>query len=236
MEFYEWRFTQSIPKETALHKQRPSLEVITQGGLIVSASLLDSEVETFNGKTRLKVNTNAPVTLEVGQIQTPFELIDKLNALTKKFNTGVEQFKQLCLSGRHFIDNQENPHLYKVSFGTISTAQIYNYGPFEAILKKLSSYEKSLEYKSQHKTGRAFELGDFKRLQNTMGFLDISVDHFRIAKMIELGNIDPQHKNDLSWEDCYVKLVSEANETKNFIDKYSSMQWVRATQSSLKDF
>ena len=91
-EFYEWRYTGVIPKDTIFTKKLPRSDVFTDGFVIASAVIPPSSFKDGSHGIVLTSDVNAKVNLEIGQIQSPQELLSKHKELISKFNTAVKDF------------------------------------------------------------------------------------------------------------------------------------------------
>ena len=237
IQFYEWRFTGSIPKGTRFTKLLPPTQVITQGLIIASAKIDSNAFEKNANILELKDKYETPIKLKVGQINSPIELINRYKDMINAFRESKQLFKNTVSIRRYFLSSENNKtHLMKIAnthktSGLLpSTVEVENYGELKEIKAKLAKVRSALSLDSMIKKGRAHEMETFRRYENIITFLEnpaIDVDSEKIDFVIKTAQMKPESKCKLSWDECFIKFSTKGHEIKQKIDQFGSLQWVQ---------
>lgn len=231
-EFYEWRFTQNIPKGTIFTKKLPPSEVFTAGMLIASAEIPESRLMKQNFGYALNDNIYANIVLHVGQIQTPTEIVEKLHSLQGKFNQSLGRFQTACRDKKYITSGDRNPELYCITYLDSKFANLSNFGSIAEITNKLSAMRNSLHQLYNTKKGKAYELDLLKKYDQSLAFfqdMNLYIDPVKIDFLFHSANIKPQSDTKIDWLNCYTKMSSDANAMHRLIKQYNSLQWIQET-------
>lgn len=234
-DFYEWRFTQSIPKGTIFTKKLPPTEIFTKGFIIATARIPSG----FLNKSDFGFETNNAVATEImlqaGQVQSPMELIQRYYDIQQKFAVGLDRFKKASSSRMYFISDDD---LYKIGSTDVNTVEAINYGKISEIIEQLKLVQNNLRTESLKKHGRSHEMERVRRFENAMTFIEnngITVDSSKIDLLLNMSKASAQNRTKLSWELCYTKLVPEGKQNMEMIKRYQSLGWVKATLDMLQN-
>jgi len=225
-EFYEWKFTGIIPQGKIFTKRLPESSIFTEGYVIATARLPESALVKSGFGFETKQPIKSDIFIQAGQIQTPKEIIDRYHKIRFQLDNGVEIFKNSISSRPYFVNNE---HIYHVS-SSGDKARMTNYGPVKKISEQLSELRVLLNQQSLKKSGRAFEMSDFRRFENAMTFLDnvnVPVDSLKIETILKASNISPQNSKEVVWSDCFLEISNDARMMNEILKRYESLSWVR---------
>ncbi len=228
-EFYEWRFTGAIPKGTIFTKKMPRSDIFTDGFIIASASLSCEQLEKKGFGFELKSDAHSDAILEVGQVQSPAEIIDKYKQLQRTFEKTINDFKKSSINRVFIISKEEDPHLYKILSSDEQTVKMQNFGALKDIRDRLEEVRKSLNENSMKKGRISYELADTRKFDNAMLFLGnkgLPFESSKIATLIRIARLKPQREMSLNWDELCMKLSPEAKALNGLIDRYTSLQWI----------
>lgn len=229
-DFYEWRFTQRIPKDTIFTKSLPPSEVFTKGLIIATARLNHEDLVKQDFGYKTSEDTYAEIMLQAGQVQSPAELIERLRRLSLEFKANTETFKKECSTRQFYIAGSE-PSLYQVKSLDDGSSELMDYGEIDEITKKLKIAIQSLRAKSEVKEGRAHELEALRRFENALTFLEnknLPVLSSQVGIALRLGNLKPLRTTKMSWADCYATLDKNAQASQDLIQRHFSLSWVKS--------
>ncbi len=229
-EFYEWRYTGIIPKGTIFTKRLPRSEIFTEGLVIASAVIPPSSLKTKKHGVELTADVNVMPNLEVGQIQSPQELLAKYKDLNNKFSVAVKDFIKSAETRMYFVSLSKEPHLYRLASSNETTAHLENYGPLEDILSKLKTVRTALNQESLNRTGRAYEMEDFRRFENAMTVIENKnhpIDKATVETLISIAKLKPVNAKSSPWSECCVELSPGVREMKDLLGRYHSLRWIR---------
>ena len=230
-EFYEWRFKGSIPKGKVFSKKLPPSEIFTRGMIIACVRLPEDVLNkgSFGFSTKHAVDTE--IFLQAGQIQSPGELVQRYHRIKDQFYNSIQDFKKACRI-RYYFTSGKQKELFRISFASNDEPKLHTFGPMSEILKELASKQKQLSDETLSKQGRSYEMESFKRFKDAMMFASnpqIPLDSMKIDTLLISAGVESKSISSISWHDCYVKVVPEAEATKKLLDNYESMSWVRAS-------
>ncbi len=231
-EFYEWRFIQHIPKGTIFTKRLPPSEVFTAGMLIASAEIPESRLMQKSFGYELNDNVDANIVLHVGQIQTPTEIIAKLHSLQGKFNQSLGRFKTTCRDKKYITSADKIPELYCIKYSDSKSANLSNFGSIKDINERLTVVRSNLHQLYNIKKGRAYELDLLKKFDQSLTFfqdMNLHTDPAKIDFLFYNAKIEPKSNTKIDWQDCYVKMSTDANAMYRLIKQYNSLHWIQET-------
>lgn len=229
-EFYEWRYTGTIPKGTIFTKRLPRSDIFTEGFVVASSVIPPSSLKSKRQGFELVSDVNANINLEIGQIQSPQEILAKHKELINKFNITIHDFRKSAETRTFFVSSSDDPHLYRIIGSDEETAQLENYGPIEDILSKLKTVRIALNNHSLKRDGRAHEMEDFRRFENAMTIIEngnYPIDKSVMETLIRIADLKPIQTCSSSWEECCVELSRDAYAVKNLLNRYHSLRWIR---------
>lgn len=230
-EFQEWHFNQAIPASTYFVTNVPSRESVTHGLIIASAELLSNELIKVDNKYKLNQKVATKPKLEMGQIQTPYELMDKYKTMQKTFNDGFEMFKMQCQDRQFFVSAGAEPHLYKVVDSDANKVKLASFGTTKHVREKLQHAKKAVEKEAYTKNGRAYEMEHLRRFDNAMTFMNnrlIPFDSVRIAEVLAISDLQPGEPYEMPWMKCYAEMIPDSSILANKISKMKSYNWVNS--------
>ncbi len=232
VDFYEWRFTGTIPKGTKFYGKLPRTEVIADGLIIASANLSSDNLESLNRGYKLKSDFSGPISIKVGQLSSPKEVMSKYQDIDDRISRHVDDFKTNIAIRQFVVSRTDNPHLYKVTNQTNEELELLSYGPLEDVLEKVSVVHSALAFDSSQKKGRSHEMADFIRYDNIMNFVkdsSLPVDCPKMQYLIDKANIEPVKTRRLSCRECLLETSPDYRSLQKTLDRFNSMQWVKFT-------
>jgi len=231
IEFYEWRFTNVAEKGHFFTRKLPPSDIFTEGQVIASANITESSLKPERGGYTLSENSPVDVTLKIGHMPNPQELIDRYHDAVKRRDKGIEAFKQ-DLSTRIYISSQDdNPHLFRLSHYTDENVTMHNFGLITDLTEQFAVVRQSLVNESLNKKGRAHEMEEFRRFENAMTFINNShlyVDSSKLDRLIETAKIKAMQTKTLPWMECYLDISPEAQSLDNRIKHFEEQTWVKS--------
>ena len=231
LEFYEWRYTGTAPRGSVFIKCLPSSDIFMDGKIVASAVISDDVLEKASEGYRLTQDTPIDISLKIGQLITPKELIQKHKDVCSTYRRGIQYFTEDILM-REYIKSGEtkSPVFYRVSKTDDGMANLTSFGRVSYVLEKIKETREILHEESLNKKGRSIELADFRRFENAMVFSDnheIYIDASKIELLLSFSGIKPKNSNTMSFEDLYIKTTKEAAQTKDRINQFLALKWVR---------
>jgi len=225
IQFYEWRHKGVIPINTKCSRTLPPSQVFTEG--LIIATIQASEDKITNSK--LNADVNVPIVLKVGYMPSMNELIHRFHDLDDEYKRKSHQFKQTCLSQQFVIlDDGKDANLYRV-IPENEQASLQSFGTINDIMEKFHKVRAELEKKTQSKTGRAFEMADWRRVENLHLYLtnkDLPIDASKVSFLLHKAETKPQSTKIVSWANCYATLNPEAKEMHDRMQRFRSLEWV----------
>ncbi len=235
-EYYEWKFTETIPKGTLLSHQLPSSKIFNRGLVVVSTSTVvppECLVKSNNNSMRVTKDTRAEILFNVGQILSPRELIDKHRRLADRFNSELHSFQLHLLNKKYITGGAKKPDLYRVSEYDDNNISMSNFGALEEVLEGMVKTQVKLAEHASHKHGRAYEMADsikFNQLINLLKQGHLPVDSVSMDFLINTSNIKPSHTKKISWKECYTEIVPEAQSLHTRINDFHNLKWVQSAK------
>ncbi len=231
MEFYEWRFTGTIPEDTIFTKKLPRSDIFTEGLVIVSAVIPPESLhETGKFGYQLKNDIQVEAVLHAGQVQSPRETTERYIEIKKSFDERVKMFKKSCENRMYFFSSDKPSHLYFITKSEGNKVEMSNFGTTSELSKKLADVRSHLINTSMKRTGIAYEMEDFRRFENAMEFMsnpNIPVDYAKIETVVRIADLQPENTRTLNWDECYLEISPEARKTQSLIKKYESLTWLK---------
>ena len=231
-EFYEWRFKQAIPEGTVFTKQLPPSEIFTKGFVIASAQLNPDNLILKDNSYILKNSDSAEIMLEVGQIQSPNEILSKLRILQEKYNTSISNF-QKTLNVRHYVITQdEKPSLYKISVISPEEVEIENFGAMPEIIETVENIEHDIRYRPPKKTGRAYEMEKIKKFLTAASFLhnkSVPMDSNKLETIVNYAELKPKTAYKTSIEKCFQHTSKDIRDLSLLIENYQKLSWIKSS-------
>ncbi len=227
-DFYEWKFSGTIPKGTRFTKRMPPSESFTTGQM-VAASRINSHLKEDNGIFQTTEDVKSDIHLHAGNVLSPSDVAKKYIDMVHQFQKEVESFKERVLIEKYAVMGHDPACLYKFE-DRGDTAVLYNFGPLSEARKKFSVVQKSLMADAMKKKGRSYELENFRRFENFLTLIDnkeVPVNYSVIDNAIKLSGIKPEKEDKLSWTSCYIKLSEEAKTNYEKIQTLSSIKWLK---------
>lgn len=234
IEFYEWRFTNIAEKGHFFTHKLPPSDIFTEGQVIASAIVTESSLKPRNGGYTLIEDSPVNVTLKVGHMPSPQELIDKYHDAVKTRSRGIEAFKQDLLTRLYMNSQTDSPHLFRLSHYTDKDVTMHNFGSVKDLIKQFDEVRKALIRESMDKTGRAHEMEEFRRFENAMIFVNNShlfVDSSKLDRLIETAGIKAMHTKTLPWSEFYLDVSPGAQILDNRIQHFEDQTWVKSVLS-----
>lgn len=236
VEFYEWKFTNKAPKGSVFNKHLPPSDVFATGKMVVSAIVSpDQLVKTTHGY-ELKSDTPVDISLKIGSVYTPSELLDKHKQNIKTLSVGLDYFK-IQMKNRTYVSSQEkNPSLYKIVQSDNSHVYMQNFGAISDLIGDFASVRDVIQSKalSRPPHSKAIDLEEFRRYENAMDFVNNShlyVDASKIERLLRSSKIKPKQTKKVSWRDYYFEIFPRAQILQRAIDKFGSFSWVKASSN-----
>ena len=234
-EFYEWRFKMSIPKGTIFTKHLPQSDVFTKGFVIASAKLNPDNLISKDSTFILKNDDKSEVFLEIGQIQSPTEILAKLKSLQEKYSTSLDNFRKTLGVRKYIISQSQKPCLYKINSSDNDIIEVENYGEIKNISEKLSQIEKDIRFNPTKKTGRAYEMEKVRKFLNAKLVLDnhsLPVDSTKLETIVCFAELKPSSKYNLSVSDCLSNISDDIKDLVQLINNYQKLSWIKSSLSS----
>lgn len=234
VEFYEWKFTKYAPKGHDFFHQLPPSDIFTEGKIIASVFVPESNLKRTKAGYRLTTDSPVQVKLEVGNMPSPKELIDKYNSMVQSRDRGLDAFKQ-DLQTRLYLNSQtDDPHLFRLAEFTDEKVTMHNFGSVEKLAEQFDVVRKELAEESMDKVGRSYELEEFRRYENAMIFANNShlhVDASKMDRLIETSGVRALQTTTVPWVECYLEASPGAQHLSDKIQHFEDQSWVRAAIS-----
>lgn len=227
-DFYEWKFSGTIPQGTRFTKRMPPTSSFTTGQ-IIAVSRINSNLKEEDGVFRTTDDISADIHLHAGSVLSPSDVAKKYIDMINTFQKEVDSFKERVLLEKYALMGTDPVCLYKFE-DKGNVAVLYNYGPLSEARKKLSVAQKYLMNEAMKKKGRSYELEDFRRFENFLTLIDnknIPVSYSVIDNAIRLAGIKPEKEESINWTKCYIKLSEEGKSNYNKIQALSEMKWLK---------
>ncbi len=231
VEFYEWRFTNKAPKGQAFTHTLPPSDIFTEGKVIASAIVTESSLKPSKEGYILTEDSPVDVKIQVGQMPSPQELLDRYDELTKTRDRGINAFKQNLLTRLYINSTTDNPHLFRLSHYTDKDVTMHNFGSIKSLIEQFSLVRGALIDESMDKTGRAHEMEEFRRYENAMVFTNNShlhVDSSKLDRLIETSGVKALQIRTLPWTECYLDASPGAQQLNARIKHYEDQTWVKS--------
>ena len=231
VEFHEWRFTNRAPKGYLFTHKLPPSDVFTEGQVIASAVVPESNLKPSKKGYALVVDSPVDIRLKVGYMPSPQELMDKYNDLVRMQSKGVEAFKEDLLTRLYINSSTDNPHLFRLKHYTNEEVTMHNFGSIEELTKQFALVRATLIEESMDKTGRSHEMEEFRRYENAITFTNNShlhVDASKMDRLIETSGVKALQTKTLPWLECYLDVSPGARQTADRIQLFEDQKWVQA--------
>jgi hypothetical protein len=232
LEFYEWRFTQTAPKGAKFTSYLPPSDIFTSGKIIASAVVPLDNLQHRGTAHELKSDTTIDVSLKVGNLSTPRELLNKYDDLKKQLDMGLDRFKEDSVVRRYICSSSKNPHLFHISDWTDYEVTLGIFGSIEDLVKKFAEVREVLGVSSEEKVGRSYEKEDVMRYDSAMAFINNShlhVDRDKMDTLVSASNLKAEKIETIPWEQFYLELSHGARILDAKVKQFESMQWVKAS-------
>jgi len=234
-EYYEWKFTETIPKGTLLSRDLPSSHIFNKGLVVVStASQVPDDCLVKSKKDmRLIKDTRAEILFNVGQILSPKELIDKHERLSDKFRANLHSFQLHLINKKYITGGSKKHNLYRLADHNDTSVSMASFGELTEVLERLAVVQVKLGDAANTKSGRAYEMADSMRFDKIMNLLrqrHMPTDSVSMDFLLRTANIKSTHTKDISWSDCFTEISPEALSLKDRLDGFRNLKWVQSTQ------
>lgn len=227
-DFYEWSFSQTIPKGTVFTPTAPPSDTFTQGYVVAAAKIRPDQL---NGEGKLNEDAHADLDLRVGSASSPKELLIKFDRMKKDFTQKIDSFKTAAIHQRYFLFSKgKHVHLYKLD-DSDGMASITDFGNIDEIKEKLAQARQVSASKAATKKGRAYELEEFRRFENILTMVsnsNVPIDCGRVDFVLKVAQIKPVQKSSIDWQECYTRFSPEGRDLEQRIASISSLKWVQA--------
>lgn len=234
VEFYEWRFTNKAPKGYLFTHNLPPSDIFTEGRVIASAVVPESNLKRNKRGYTLVADGPVDIQLKVGYMPSPQELINKYKNLVQMQNKGMEAFKEDLLIRLYVNSSTDNPHLFRLFHHTDEEVTMHNFGSIEELAKQFALARSSILDEAMGKTGRSYEMEEFRRYENAMTFINNShlhVDASKMDRLIESSGAKALQTKTLPWLECYLDVSPGARQTSDRIQHFENQKWVQAVLS-----
>jgi hypothetical protein len=235
-EFYEWRYMQAVPKGALLHRKMPRSDVFTDNKVVVSAKVADSDLVEKDGTYEVEKNTPASVTLTVGQLLSPIEIIEKFAQLQDDFERGLKDFKQSMTAQLYFTSVGKEPQLYRVADTDDAEVELQLFGTVKDIKKKLAGVFDVLGDLTSQKKWRAHEMERYRKFENYMLLLEnpaVPIDSGKMEYLLTTAQIKPIQHRTIPWSQCFIEVSADAQGLKAQLDLFNSLNWVKQTKRQI---
>lgn len=234
VEFYEWKFTSTAPKGSLFTKELPPSDIFTEGKVIASASVSESNLKPGKEGYTLSEDSSVNINLKIGHVPSPQELIDKYHDMVKVQSKGVEAFKEGLLTRIYINSKTDNPHLFRISHYTDDDVTMHNFGSVKELVEQFAMTRESLAKEALDKTGRSHELEEFRRYENVMTFTNNShlyVDSSKLDRLIETSGVKALQTRTLPWMECYLDISPGARQSAERIKHFEDQTWIKSILS-----
>lgn len=231
IEFYEWRFTNKAPKGHLFTHKLPPSDIFTEGQIIASAIVPESNLKLNKGGYALVADGPVDIQLKVGCMPSPQELMDKYENLIQMRSKGVEAFKEDLLTRLYINSSTDNPHLFRLAHYTDNEVTMHNFGSVEELTKQFALVRSAILDEAMDKTGRSYEMEEFRRYENVMVFTNNShlhVDASKLDRLIESSGVKALQTKTLPWLECYLDVSPGARQASDRIQHFEDQKWVQA--------
>lgn len=231
LEFYEWRFTGTAPKDTKFTSYLPPSDIFTKGQVIASAIVPEGSLTNKDNHLIAEEQVPVSIILRVGSIPTAQELIENHERRVKNFNNGIDRFREDAVTRRFLNSQSDTPNLYKITNFDEHEVTCENFGPISDLLEKFTETRELLRQDALKKKGRALEMEEFRRYENVMDFVNNShlhVDASKMDKLLYVSDAKSKITKKMSWKDCYIMTSPNAKLLLDEIGHFNSFKWVKA--------
>lgn len=231
IEFYEWRFTNKAPKGHIFTRELPPSDIFTGGQIIASAIVPESNMKHTKAGYGLVADGPVDIQLKVGYMPSPQELMEKYENLIHIQNKGVGAFKEDLLIRLYVNSSTDNPHLFRMSHYTDEEVTMHNFGSVEELTKQFALVRSAILDEAMDKTGRSYEMEEFRRYENVMVFTNNShlhVDASKLDRLIESSGVKALQTKTLPWLECYLDVSPGARQISDRIQHFEDQKWVQA--------
>jgi hypothetical protein len=232
-EFYEWRFMKAVPKGARLHRKMPRSDAFTENKVIVSAKIPDVTLPEKGGVCQVEANTPASVTLTVGQLLSPVEVIGKFAQLQEHFERSLKNFRQSTETQKYFTSVSEDSQLYRVASATDKEVKLQLFGTVQNIKEKLAEAFDVLGDLATQRKWRAHEMERYRKFENYMMVLEnsaVPIDGSKMEFLMTTAQIKPIQNRTIPWSQCFIEVSADAQELRAKLDLFNSMNWVKHTR------
>lgn len=236
-DYYEWKFTNVVPRGARFTSYLPSSDTFTKGYVIASIEPKTSCLEhKGEGIYEVKNDTPIDINLFIGVVDSPSELLDKYEKLKKKFSKNIDNFKSACLSQKYVMGEKDDvPHLFHID-DQEGKVVISDYGSLNDIYKKLSEAQQKIANDAVTKKGRAFELETFRRFENVLTMINnrnLTPDYKKMDYIFRLAQIKPVQRKITNWHDCYLDISPQGSKEESRLLALSSLKWIQSGMNIL---
>ncbi len=232
VEFYEWRFTGKAPQGSVFQNHLPPSDIFTENKIIVSAIVPPDSLKKTSDGFLLKEDSAVDVVLQIGRMLNAEELIEQNKQHVRTLSTGMDRFKEDAVTKLFVHSEEEQPSLYRIAEYTDDNVQFHNYGYVVDLIERFAEARKFFRENATEKKGRAYEMEEFRRYENTMEYVNNShlyVDASKLQRLLQSANVEPKYTKKLPWKDFYLLMSKGARNMQNVIEKFNSMNWVKFT-------
>ena len=231
VKFYEYKFSQSIPKGIKLFRLLPPTHLITDNVIVASAVMPDELLnKQSDGAYELTQDVQDTIKLCFCLASSPQEIIAKYDDMSNNLARQIGHFKHEIHKKSFLISMSDEPSLLKINNTSDDFVNLVNYGPVEQVFEKLSEKHESLALDSRYRRGKGYEMAEFGRYDNIMMFMrdnSLPIDSVKLQFLLSSAKVTPINSFKLSWKDCFLKVSPENKTLDDQLNKFNSLAWVR---------
>lgn len=229
--FYEWIYTKTAPKGHVFSAKLPSSDIVATGKAVVAAIVPETNLKKSPDGYVLTQDSPVEVSLKIGYMPSPRDLLNKYDSMIKTQQHGLEAFKADLQTRVYLNSTSSDPNLFRFSKCTDNEVTMHNFGSVEKLREQFSLVRSALIGESLKKKGRAHELEDFRRYENAMTFINNShlhVDSAKMDRLIETSGVRALQTRTLPWIECYLDMSPGARQLHDRIKFFEDQTWVSA--------
>lgn len=233
VDFYEWKYNNSVPKNTVFTKHLPPSDIFMDGHIVASSVIPSDNLSKKSTSYSLKEDTNIDIVLKIGQMPTAQELVDKYHTSIESFNRGLSLFKEDVLT-RLYITSGDRSHLFRIANYNEDEVTFHNFGEIKELTEKFAEIREAILDDSMTRKGRAYEMEEFRRYESAMTFINNShlhVDASKMDRLLESSGVKSNMMKTSSWRDCYLEMSDGAKILNEDIEKFLSQKWMKRITS-----
>ena len=233
-EFYEWRYTGTIPAGTEFSKYLPPTDIISTGKVVACAKVNENLLQKKGYYLELQRPISGSPTIRIGQIPSAKELKSRFDNMYEKFKIALSQFVSECKISRFYTT--ADSVLHKISYADQSSSYIEDFGKMKDIMKTIEAKREELKKISDIKNGRAHEMVEFVKYSQALAFINslhLQGNSDKMNYLISVAGVSPAMQRRVSWKDCYLEFSPIAKGNYDIIVSAGKKTWMQSS-SNLK--